>query len=157
MGKVRARRYRNPKIGEFFNEIDLSEKKSTGISKILRELKKNGSPLPEFETDVDRTYMITTIRIHEKFETANENFAQKNERSLSGVLMQKDNGKVRRIVNYMEEHGEITPKEAETITGKSAATVRRYFKMLADTRYIVAEGSTNNIVYRISMNLPEDV
>ena len=34
-GKVRARRYRNPKIGGFFKEIDLSEKKSTGISKIL--------------------------------------------------------------------------------------------------------------------------
>ena len=80
-GKVRARRYRNPKIGEFFKEIDLSEKKSTGISKILRELKRNGSPLPEFETDADRTYMITTIRIHEGFETDNENFAQKNERS----------------------------------------------------------------------------
>ncbi len=78
-GKVRARRYRNPKIGEFFKEIDLSEKKSTGISKILRELKRNGSPMPEFETDVDRTYMITTIRIHERFEI--ENFAQKNERS----------------------------------------------------------------------------
>ena len=42
------------------------------------------------------------------------------------VLTQKDHGKVRRIVNYMEEHGEITPKEAETITGKSAATARRY-------------------------------
>lgn len=40
--------------GEFFKEIDLSEKKSTGISKILRELKTNGSPLPEFETDADR-------------------------------------------------------------------------------------------------------
>ena len=35
--------------------------------------------MPEFETDVDRTYMITTIRIHERFEI--ENFAQKNERS----------------------------------------------------------------------------
>lgn len=56
----------------------------------------------------------------------------------------------------MEEHGKITPKEAETITGKSAATVRRYFKILANTRYIVVEGSTNNIVYCISMNLPED-
>ena len=56
--------------------------------------------------------------------------------------MQKDNGKVRRIVNYMEEHGEITPKEAEIITRKSAATVRRYFKMLIDTGYIMAEGNT---------------
>ena len=83
-GKVRARRYRNPKIGEFFKEIDLSEKKSTGISKILRELKRNDSPLPEFETDADRTYMITTIKIHEGFHFGN--FAQKNERSLSGVL-----------------------------------------------------------------------
>ena len=80
-GKVRARKYRNPNIGEFFKEIDLSGKKSTGISKILRELKRNGSPMPEFETDVDRTYMITTIRIRERFEIENENFAQKNERS----------------------------------------------------------------------------
>lgn len=80
-GKVRARRYRNPKIGEFFKEIDLSEKKSTGISKILRELKRNGSPFPEFETDADRTYMITTIRIHERFEIENKNFGQKNDRS----------------------------------------------------------------------------
>lgn len=45
----------------------------------------------------------------------------------------------------MDEYGEITPKEAETITRKSAVTVRRYFKMLADTIYIVAEGSANNI------------
>lgn len=158
-GKVRARRYRNPKIGEFFKEIDLSEKKSTGISKILRELKRNGSPMPDFETDVDRTYMITTIRIHERFETENENFAQKNERSLSEVLSevlaQKDYNKVSTIVSFMEEHREITPKEAEAVTGKSAATVRRYFKMLTGTRYIVAEGSTNNIVYRIVANLPE--
>lgn len=159
MGKVRARRYRNPKIGEFFKEIDLSEKKSTGISKILRELKRNGSPLPEFETDTDRTYMITTIKIHERFEMKNENFAQKNERSLSKVLSevltQKDYNKVSTIVGFIEEHGEITPKEAEAVTGKSVPTVRRYFKMLIGTRYIMAEGSTNNIVYRIVANLQE--
>ena len=75
---------------------------------------------------------------------------------MSEVLKQKDYDKVRTIVNFMEEHGKITPKEAENITGKSAATVRRYFKILVGTRYIVAEGSTNSIVYRISMNLSED-
>ena len=77
-------------------------------------------------------------------------------RKMSGVLTQKDYKKVSAIVNFMEEHGKITPKEAETITGKSAATVRRYFKILADTRCIAAEGNTNNIVYRISMSLSED-
>ena len=71
---------------------------------------------------------------------------------LSEVLTQKDYNKVSAIINFMEEHGEITPKVAELITGKSAATVRRYFKMLVDTRYIVAEGNTNNIVYRMFMN-----
>lgn len=48
--------------------------------------------------------------------------------------------------DFFDEYGEITPKEAETITRKSAVTVRRHFKMLADTSYIVAEGNTNNIL-----------
>lgn len=77
-------------------------------------------------------------------------------KKMSEVLAQKDYNKVSTIVSFMEKHGEITPKEAEAVTGKSAATVRRYFKMLTDTGYIVAEGSTNNIVYRISANLSED-
>ena len=38
-GKVKGRKYRNRRIGELFKEIDLSEKKGTGIPKILRELK----------------------------------------------------------------------------------------------------------------------
>lgn len=160
-GKIRAKRYRNPKIGEFFKEIDLSEKKSTGISKILRELQRNGSPLPEFETDTDRTYMITTIRIHERFAVENQNFVQKNERSLSEVLSEvlskKDYEKVKGIVGFIEVYGEITPKEAENITKKSAATVRRYLKMLADTEWIVAEGRTNNSKYRASSNMSGNI
>ena len=79
-----------------------------------------------------------------------------NVRLLKDLMEKFAAGKVRAIVNFMEEHGGITPKEAEAVTGKSAATVRRYFKILADTRHIVAEGNTNNIVYRSSMNLPED-
>ena len=56
-GKVKARKYRNRRIGEMFKDIDLSEKQGTGIPKILRELKKNGSPEPEFDMDEDRTYL----------------------------------------------------------------------------------------------------
>lgn len=112
-GKVRARRYRNPKIREFFKEIDLSEKKSAGISKILRELKRNGSPPPDFETDADRTYMIATIKIHEKF--MNSDFNQKNERSFERSINKKDYDKVSVIVSCIEEHGSITPKEAEKL------------------------------------------
>ena len=67
-GKVRSRKYRNRRIGELFQEIELTEKKSTGITKILRELEQNGSPKPEFETDPERHYMITTIKMREGFD-----------------------------------------------------------------------------------------
>ena len=49
-GKAISRRYRNRRIGEFFKEIDLSEKMSTGIRKILSALERNGSPPPEFKS-----------------------------------------------------------------------------------------------------------
>lgn len=58
-------------------------------------------------------------------------------KKMSKFLKQKDYNKVSAIVNFMEEHGEIAPKEAETITGKSATTVRRYFKILVDIIYSV--------------------
>ena len=46
-------------------------------------------------------------------------------KKVSEVLLKKDYDKVKVIVDFIEEHGEITPKEAENITKKSAATVRR--------------------------------
>jgi len=55
-GKAISRRYRNRRIGEFFKELDLTEGRSTGISKILKQMKINGSTSPEFETDEDRSF-----------------------------------------------------------------------------------------------------
>jgi ATP-dependent DNA helicase RecG len=76
-GKSISRRYRNRRIGEFFKEINLAEKKSTGIRKILRALAKNGSPSPEFETDIERNYLITTIRSRDGFGgTINKNYSE---------------------------------------------------------------------------------
>lgn len=46
----------------------MSEKKGTGIPTILRELRQNGSPEPEFEMDEDRTYLNTIIHIRDGFE-----------------------------------------------------------------------------------------
>ncbi|MBO8093802.1 MAG: putative DNA binding domain-containing protein [Prosthecochloris sp.] len=63
-GKAVSRRYRNRRIGEFFKELDLTEGRSTGIPKILRAIKQNGSPQPEFETDEDRTYFLVRIPVH---------------------------------------------------------------------------------------------
>ena len=64
-GRAISRRYRNRRIGEFLKELDLAEGRSTGIPKILRAMRGNGSPLPVFESDEDRTWFVTRLPVHE--------------------------------------------------------------------------------------------
>ena len=61
-----TRRYRNRRIGELLKELNLTESRGTGIPKILRAIKKNGSPLPVFERDEDRTFFVARFPIHPK-------------------------------------------------------------------------------------------
>lgn len=63
-GKAVSRRYRNRRIGEFLKELELTEGRATGIPKILRAMKANGSPPPEFETDDDRTSFVVRLPVH---------------------------------------------------------------------------------------------
>ncbi len=58
-GRALPRHYRNRRIGEFLKELDLTEGRSTGIPKILRILKANGSPIPEFITNNDHDHFLT--------------------------------------------------------------------------------------------------
>ena len=62
-----SRRYRNRRVGEFLKELDMTEGRGTGIPKILREIKKNESPLPVFHTDKDRSFITVEIPIHPAF------------------------------------------------------------------------------------------
>ncbi len=95
--------------------------------------------------------MITTIKIHSGFEFKNENFGQKNDRSMTEVLSKKNYEKILPIAIYLDEHKEITPQKAETIIKKSKSTVYRYLTMLVETGFVEVNGNTNNAVYRVSM------
>jgi ATP-dependent DNA helicase RecG len=66
VGRAVSRRYRNRRVGEFLKELDLTEGRSTGISKILNVMAANGSPPPEFETDEDRSYFLVRLPVHER-------------------------------------------------------------------------------------------
>ena len=114
------------------------------------------SPKPEFETDDDHSYFISRFFVHEAFlkdenERSLSEVGAKNERSLSEVLKPADYHKLEKIIQYIEKNGKITPKEAESVSGRSTATVRRYLKMLVGTGYVEAEGSTNNSIYRANI------
>ena len=71
-GKAVSRRYRNRRIGEFLKELDLTEGRSTGVPKILRVMKANGSPEPVFETDDERSYFLIRLPVHEGFSVEKE-------------------------------------------------------------------------------------
>ncbi len=67
-GVIRARRYRNRRIGEFLKELNLTEGKGTGIPTIKRALELNGSPPAKYDTDgEDRRFFIVEIPIHSEF------------------------------------------------------------------------------------------
>lgn len=62
--RVVARDYRNRRIGDFLKELHLTEGRSTGIPKIRSTMEINGSPEPIFETDNERNYFLTILKIH---------------------------------------------------------------------------------------------
>ena len=65
-GQVVSRRYRNRRIGELLKELDLAEARSTGVPKIYRAMRQNGSPDPIFESDEDRTWFLVRLPVHER-------------------------------------------------------------------------------------------
>lgn len=62
-----SRRYRNRRIGDFLKELDIVEGRNTGVPLILSSMKNNGSELPVFETDEDRSYFLTVLPVHPYF------------------------------------------------------------------------------------------
>ena len=145
----------NKKLSDLFLQLHISERSGRGVPKIVEVY---GKEAIEFH---DNTILVKIpLERLEQGEEVNgvknvkkANFNQKNERSLSevlsDVLSKKDYDKMEQIILYLEKNGEISPKEAERVTGKSSATVRRYLKSLSEVGVVVAYGSTTNIIYRL--------
>jgi hypothetical protein len=68
-GKAVSRHYCNLRIGDFLKELDITEGRSTGISKILKVMKENGSQPSELETNGDRSYFLIRLPAHPKVES----------------------------------------------------------------------------------------
>lgn len=62
---LKARRYRNRRLGDFLKELGLTEGRATGIPTIQKHLRLNGSPAATIQTDEDRSYFLITIPCRE--------------------------------------------------------------------------------------------
>ena len=148
---------RNPHMQTMLRLVGFGDNAGSGFPTILDTWEKEGWVRPELMEDTNLNQVTLVLKmVKEEKKQEETNFAQKNERSLSGVLsevlIKKDFDKVLPIIEILEENGIVTPKEAESACGKSSATVRRYLGLLTATGIVVAEGSTNNTVYRVVDN-----
>ena len=58
---------RNRRIGEFLKELGLAEGRLSGLPKVFEAMAANGSPVPRFEFDEQRTYFQATLPAHPEF------------------------------------------------------------------------------------------
>ena len=130
--KVRNRRYRNRRIGEFLKELHLTEGRNTGFRKILDALKKNNSPLPEFETDEAHDYFITRIFIREGFNDYSDDNVSNTTKETNREI----------LISSIKENPQITVKELAVKTGLTEDGVRYHINKMRKEGIISREGST---------------
>lgn len=160
--KVRSRRYRNRRIGEFLKELHLTEGRNTGFKKIIDALKKNGSLLPEFETDESHDYFITRLFIHEGFEHGDiqhendtDNVTKNGTDSSESVFLapvkeflktysEKKRETALAILNLISENNSVTADQITEATCVSRRTVLRYLKEIQEAKILKREGSNTS-------------
>jgi ATP-dependent DNA helicase RecG len=76
--RIITREYRNRKLGDYFKELKLTEGRGTGLPIIYDSMEKNGSPMPVFETDEDRSFFLCMLFAHP---LANVNLGQSDDLS----------------------------------------------------------------------------
>lgn len=87
--KLKARRYRNRRLGDFLKELDLTEGRATGIPTIQKSLRDNGSNRASIETDEARTYFLMTIPCREDMTSLNDlETAVASHRDIDSQLLQ---------------------------------------------------------------------
>ena len=139
---LKARRYRNRRLGDFLKELDLSEGRATGIPTIQDELRKNGSQPARIETDDARSYFLIEIPCREGFQNAIEQpFVQESELKsvLKSVLKDELKGELRTlriILDLIVEDPKATTATLVAKSGKSRTTVLKSIKILKDENCI---------------------
>lgn len=118
--RLKSRRYRNRRLGDFLKELRLSEGRATGIPTIQDELRKNGSKPARIETDENRSYFLIEIP------------CRKNEERTSMVTDTKTlTDKELRVMTIVQANSMINRKELSEKTGYSISTITRIINVLS--------------------------
>ena len=122
--RLKSRRYRNRRLGDYLKELQLSEGRGTGIPTIQDELRRNGSGAAVIETNEERSYFLIEIPCREGFE----------DEALSDVINEplndKINDKIKSVLLKISELGIAKRKDLHDAIKVSMPTVDRLLKQL---------------------------
>ena len=144
-----SRRYRNRRIGEFLKELHLTEGRNPGFQKIIRALKANGSSMPVFETDDDRTYFLTTIPIHPDFLVPCEDRNEYRNEYRNDTVIVKLTEHERLVLEAIHQDATTTIRNMVACLGISKSSVSRALKGLQEKQVIERIGSTKKGSWKI--------
>ena len=85
---IRARIYRNRRIGDFLKELHLIEGRNTGFPNALAALERNGSDRFTIDMNPERDYVSVTIPVHSYFIEGSTTKNKKQEEYLNKILEQ---------------------------------------------------------------------
>ncbi len=155
VGKAVCRRYRNRRIGEFLKELDLTEGRSTGITKIIKAMAKNGSPEPAFETDEDRSHFLIRLLVHE-LARAEDGHLEGAKTDTSEKVSEKTSEK---ILREIRNNRDVTIAELSLVIGVTTRSVERNLKKLQESGLVARVGPAKGghwVVRKTKGRLEED-
>ena len=126
-------------MGNYLRRLIYLKKKGTGIPKILRELKQNGSPEPEFDMDEERTYLNAIIRIRDGFE---------RKEKMSESMSELERARMQIILIYLETNKEINSAVAAKLLEVEIKTASRLLLKAEKLNILKGTGKTKNKVYK---------
>lgn len=133
---LKARRYRNRRLGDFLKELDLSEGRATGIPTIQDELRKNGSLPAHIETDDARSYFLIEIPCREGFMEGGDPKRSNDE----PIAIQELPAEVERLLEMIKEVPSISRAMLSKQLGISERQVRKILDLLRANGVLTRNG-----------------
>lgn len=147
---------RNPLLADFFNRLELMERRGSGMKKIVKEYKHfekfPGYKAPEFKSNSGEFHVtLWNLNYDEKqFANDSKEFANEKKETAKEVKQRKEFVKAKRaIYKLITSNPKVTTAQIADKLNVSTRQVQKYLKRLIEQNLIVKEGSRINGSWKI--------
>ena len=131
---------------DFLKELHLVEGRNTGIPTALKAIQNNGSPLPEFITDDERSFFSVIVPIHDSF------LSERKEDMNRPIKKRRTKKEIKKLIVEMLDDGDYSAGMLYRMLGYSG-NISKTFKSCIDD--LLAESTIRYL--ETNINSPHNV